>query len=195
MSLDPSAEIKPEKEGDAVNPCESDPREDIQHVEKAPAARPKSATFVGIRSSFTNQREELKRAIVRSRSLGSQLDSCKSAVECSMKRRADGALKLEEAKRALHTADLDEKNVWNWPISKTHVQCASTSPSANSLAVFSTAVARVLHDPKSVSAIPQSFMGAEQEMKTLLAKLSSRATHSAPPTGSGAKHPADTNVG
>ena len=51
--------------------------------------------------------KELKRAIARSRPLGNQLDTCKSAVERAMTRLADCARKLEEAQRALRNADTD----------------------------------------------------------------------------------------
>ena len=102
-----SLEVKSEKVGDRVSPYETDPREDIKHVEKALAILPESAMFVGIRSSLTNQTEELKRALTRSRPLGNQLDTFKIVVERAMTRRADCALKLEEAQRALQHADTD----------------------------------------------------------------------------------------
>ena len=111
LNLSPCADVKPEKEEDNRIP------------------------------SLTNQREELKRAIIRSRPLGSQLDTCKSAG------RADCALKpTEDAKRALQTtdADLDKKRA-----ELAELKCTSTYPADSSLTV-SSAVARALHHLKSV---------------------------------------------
>ena len=124
-----SMEVKSEKVRDSVTPYETDPREDIKHVEKALAALPECALFAREFFFLTNQREELKRAIIRSRPLGSQLDTCKNAVERALQRRADCALKLDEAQRALQNADrdLDKKRAEPAEL-ESHVKCASTSP-------------------------------------------------------------------
>ncbi len=64
---------------------------------------------------------------------------------------------------------------------ETHGKCTSTSLSDNSLTVLSSAVARVLHNLKSVLTISESVAAcAEQEMTTPLAKLSSLAPQCAP---------------
>ena len=125
------------------------------------------------------------------------MDTCKGAVDLATKRRADCALKLEEAQRALQNADTDlDKNRAELAELETHVKCTSTSPSDNSLTVLSSAVARVLHDLKSVPTIPETVAAcAEQEMTTPLAKLSSLAPQCVPSAESGAKHAANTNVG
>ena len=84
--------------------------------------------------------KELKRAITRSRPLGNQLDTCKSAVERALTRLADCARKLEEAQRALRNAetDLHKKKRADLAELETRVRCTSTSPS--SLRQFSHSV-------------------------------------------------------
>ena len=121
--------------------CESQSVCRCQARERGRQYEPLRVISAEIFSSLTNLREELKRAIIRSRPLGSQLDTCQSAVACAMTCRADCALKpTEDAKPALETtdADLDKKRA---ELAK--LKCTSTSPSDSSLTVSSAA--RALH--------------------------------------------------
>ena len=146
--------------------------------------------------------KELKRAITRSRPLGNQLDTCKSAVERAMTRLAD-IVRSKTRRSAMRTTKCrhrsPHKNARNLQSSK-HVSSAHPlplSPSDNSLTVLSSAVSRVLHDLKSVPTIPESWLVcAEQEMTTPLSKLSSLALKmGVSHAEAGSKHAAGSSVG
>ena len=128
----------------------------------------------------------MKRAITRSRPLGSKLNSCKSPVQRDLVQIVRSNSKKPNVLSKTADADLDKKKRAELAEFETHVKCTSTSSSENALTVLSTAVARIEHDPKSVSTSPESVTEyAEQKMKTLLAKLSFLGTQSALPADSG----------
>ena len=186
---------------DRVSPYETDPRKTSNMWRKRlPSFRNKPCLW-GYVPLLRIREKELKRAITRSRPLGNQLDTCKSAVERAMTRLADCALKTRRSAmcptKCRHRSP--HKNARNLKSSK-HVSSAHPlllPRSDNSLTVLSCAVSRVPHDLKSAPTIPESWLVcAEQEMTTHLSKLSSLASKmGVSHAEAGSKHAAGSSVG
>ena len=60
---------------------------ELKRVETAREALPRDAKYDGTRKDLDDQKEDLRRQILRSRPLGARLDSCRAAVERAKKRR------------------------------------------------------------------------------------------------------------
>eukprot|EP00969_Alexandrium_andersonii_P142584 6304707-Alexandrium_andersonii.AAC.1 len=74
-----------------------DPRDAIRSVDNALQMLPATPDMEKARAELLVQKELLKKKIIQTRPLGSQLDSCKGALQRAEKRRAECVAQLEAA--------------------------------------------------------------------------------------------------
>ena len=170
---------------------EQDPREAIKGVDAALLALPCTPDLEGVRSELTKQKEQLKKKIIQMRPLGSQLDTCKAAVERAAKRKAECCKALEAAQHATRVAETDlSANTAELAELEVAVASEGASQQPSSLTILTSALSRVMSELKSSPVVPQNITeNAEMQMTKLMNDLlllsqqaTSAAAMSSPPT-------------
>ena len=132
-----------------------DPREQIKAVEAALSVLPDVPSLAAARAPLLLQQEALKRAITQQRPLGSQLDSCRAAVERAEKRRGECQAAHAKAGQALDQANLDLAKKQSELQTLERAVAAATRP-RSSLEELTEAVSKVWMELQASTVVPAS---------------------------------------
>lgn len=148
--------------------------QNIKALEGALAQLPLGPVFEVARGSITQQLAELKQSITKSKPMGAQLDSCRSAIERAQRRKASAVEAMDKARVEQMQAESDILRL-NSELSalETQVeqQAGARQPGqqASSVQCMATALNVALADMKSSAHIPRSTIAeAEDHMAALL---------------------------
>jgi len=153
--------------------ADSDPREAIRSVDAALQVLPLTPAMDAARAELLRQKEHLKKRIIQSRPLGSQLDSCRAALDRAIKRRSDCVAAVEAAQMRMRRADEDVAGKRaELAELEAAVAVESGTKQPSSLTQLTVALSRVMAELKASPVVPQSITeSAEVQMTKLMSDL------------------------
>lgn len=150
---------------------EADPKEEIKEVDVALQSLPQTPVFHNARQELLAQKEILKKKIIQSRPLGSQLDSCRGAVERAQRRHSECMQAVVDAQAAVEQAATDLA-LKKKELAELEAAVSAEAAHGNSLDCLTSALSRVMAELKTSPVVPAHItMGAEAQMTKLMQDL------------------------